>query len=59
MSEQDIRWQQRLQNLNKAMQYLEEALKIKQPDMVQKAGIIQLFEMSFALSTNFPNGCLK
>ncbi len=50
MSEQDIRWQQRLQNLNKAMQYLEEALKIKQPDMVQKAGIIQLFEMSFELA---------
>ena len=45
MSLQDIRWQQRLQNLNKAMQYLEEAVKIKQTDMVQKPGIIQFFEM--------------
>lgn len=50
MSTQDIRWQQPLKNFNKAMLHLEGALKIEQPDMVQKVGIIQLFEMSFELA---------
>lgn len=50
MKEQDIRWQQRLQNFNKVMFHLENALTIKKPDFVQKAGIIHLFEMSFELA---------
>ncbi|MEY3051610.1 MAG: hypothetical protein RLY31_1395 [Bacteroidota bacterium] len=50
MRDQDIRWQQRLHNFNKAMNYLGGGLKIEQPDLVQKAGIIQLFEMSFELA---------
>jgi nucleotidyltransferase substrate binding protein (TIGR01987 family) len=50
MSIQDIRWQQRLHNFNKAMNHLGNALQIEQPDLVQKAGIIQLFEMSFELA---------
>lgn len=50
MSAHDIRWQQRLHNFNKAMNHLGDALKIEQPDLVQKAGIIQLFEMSFELA---------
>ena len=50
MNTQDIRWKQRLHNFNKAMLHLEDALKIEQPDLVQKAGIIQLFEMSFELA---------
>lgn len=49
MSTPDIRWQQRLHNFNKAMNHLGNALQIEQPDLVQKAGIIQLFEMSFEL----------
>jgi nucleotidyltransferase substrate binding protein (TIGR01987 family) len=32
------------------MQYLENALQIPDPDIVQKAGIIQFFEMSFELA---------
>jgi len=40
MDNQDIRWEQRFQNFTKAMQYLENALKIQNPDIVQKAGII-------------------
>jgi nucleotidyltransferase substrate binding protein (TIGR01987 family) len=48
----DIRWQQRFQNLEKAIAYLDEAIKIKNPDIVQKAGIIQFFEMSFELAWN-------
>ena len=46
----DIRWKQRFQNFNKALSYLEDALKIDQPDMVQKAGLIQFFEISFELA---------
>jgi nucleotidyltransferase substrate binding protein (TIGR01987 family) len=49
---EDIRWKQRLFNFNKAMQHLETALHIEKPDMVQKAGIIQFFEMSFELGWN-------
>lgn len=52
MSLQDIRWKQRLQNYNKAMQHLENALRIEQPDLVQKAGIVQFFEMCFELAWN-------
>ncbi len=50
MSNLDIRWKQRLQNFNKAMNHLENALEIENPNFVQKAGIIQLFEMSFELA---------
>lgn len=46
----DIRWKQRYSNFDKALSYLEQALEIKNPDIVQKAGIIQFFEMSFELS---------
>jgi nucleotidyltransferase substrate binding protein (TIGR01987 family) len=45
----DVRWKQRLSNLNKALHHLGKALTIENPDFVQKAGIIQLFEMSFEL----------
>lgn len=50
MSTQDIRWEQRLQNYKKTMVYLETALEIEKPDLVQKAGIIHFFEMSFELA---------
>jgi nucleotidyltransferase substrate binding protein (TIGR01987 family) len=43
----DIRWRQRLHNFNKAMNHLETALQIEQPDLLQTAGIIQFFEISF------------
>lgn len=50
MAHEDIRWKQRFQNFEKALHYLEDALKIKNPDMIQKAGLIQFFEISFELS---------
>jgi len=50
MNHQDIRWKQRLINFNKVMKYLQDALNIQQPDLLQKAGIIQFFEMSFELA---------
>ncbi len=50
MANEDIRWRQRFQNFSKSMEHLENALQILHPDIVQKAGIIHFFEMSFELS---------
>ena len=47
MENEDIRWKQRFQNFEKSLKYVEQALKIPQPDIIQKAGLIQFFEMSF------------
>lgn len=52
MKNEDIRWQQRLENFNRIMLHLEEALKIKQPNLIQKAGIIHFFEIGFELAWN-------
>jgi nucleotidyltransferase substrate binding protein (TIGR01987 family) len=50
MKTEDIRWKQRFQNFEKSLNYLEEAMGIVEPDMVQKAGLIQFFEITFELS---------
>ena len=52
MENQIVRWEQRFHNFTKSMHYLEDALQIPDPDIVQKAGIIQFFEMSFELAWN-------
>ncbi len=49
---QDIRWKQRFQNFEKSLHNLEKALKINNPDIIQRAGLIQFFEMSFELAWN-------
>jgi len=59
MANEDTRWEQRFQNFNKSMQYLEDALQIPNPDILQKAGIIQFFEMSFELSWNMVKDYLE
>ncbi len=46
----DIRWKQRFNNFEKALQNLDAALEVEHPDILQKAGIIQFFEMTFELS---------
>ncbi|HCM26020.1 MAG: nucleotidyltransferase [Treponema sp. GWB1_62_6] len=48
----DVRWKQRLQNLARSADTLESALGIENPDIIQRAGLIQFFEMSFELSWN-------
>lgn len=50
MSEPDVRWRQRQQNFNRTMDLLGQALAISEPDVVQRAGIIQFFEMAFELA---------
>lgn len=59
MKNEDIRWKQRFSNFSKAMRHLENALQISEPDMVQKAGIIQFFEMSFKLAWNMVKDYLE
>ena len=52
MENKDVRWEQRFHNFTNSMNHLENALQIPNPDIVQKAGIIQFFEMSFELAWN-------
>ena len=47
---EDIRYKQRFENFKKAFLLLEEALKIENPSIIEKAGIIQFFEISFELA---------
>jgi len=46
---QDVRWIQRLQNYQKALGWLEKTLEIRSPDVIQRAGMVQFFEMTFEL----------
>lgn len=50
MSNPDVRWRQRQQNFHRALLLLEEALAISNPDVTQRAGIVQFFEMAFELA---------
>ena len=50
MTTQDIRWRQRFQNFEKSFSYLEQAIDIEDPEIVQRAGLIQFFEMTFELA---------
>ncbi len=59
MNRIDIRWKQRFQNFEKSLYYLDEAVTITNPDMVRKAGLIQLFEISFELSWNIMKDYLE
>ncbi len=59
MDNQDVRWEQRFLNYTKSMRYLEDAFQIPDPDIVQKAGIIQFFEMSFELAWNMVKDYLE
>ena len=46
----DIRWKQRLSNFQKSLVHLAEAVEIEVPSIIQQAGTIQFFEMSFELA---------
>ncbi|MCB0392493.1 MAG: nucleotidyltransferase substrate binding protein [Bdellovibrionales bacterium] len=55
MTAQDIRWQQRLENLKKAFTELEEAVdlhKTRELSKLEKQGLIQAFEYTHELSWN-------
>lgn len=46
----DVRWKQRFQHFANALDYFEQAMQIDHPDMIQKAGTIQFFEMCVELA---------
>lgn len=50
MDENDVRWKQRFSNFERTLNFLKDALEIENPDIVQKAGLIQFFEIAFELS---------
>ncbi|XKF16213.1 nucleotidyltransferase substrate binding protein [Halomonas sp. BLK-85] len=50
MSDYDIRWKQRYQQFGNAYALLRESIGIQKPSVVERAGIIQFFEMAFELS---------
>ena len=49
MSDADIRWKQRFDQFEKAFLLLKSAIAIKQPTVIERAGLIQFFEMAFEL----------
>jgi len=46
----DVRYIQRMQNLKQILNHLGHSLQIENPDLTQKAGLIQFFEIAFELS---------
>ncbi len=50
MLNNDNRLKQRFDNFEKALHYLENAMNLQNPDIFQKAGMIQFFEMCSELS---------
>jgi len=47
---EDIRWKQRFQQFDSAHSLLLQALAIETPSVVERAGVVQFFEISFELS---------
>ena len=46
----ELRWQQRFQNFSKAFLLLKSTVELEQPSVIERAGMIQFFEMSFELA---------
>jgi len=49
MSDQDIRWRQRFAQFEKAYLLLQDAVGVGKPSILERAGLIQFFEMAFEL----------
>ena len=47
---QDIRWKQRFQNFEKALNHLDAGLEKKELSDLEKAGVIQIYEFTFELA---------
>ena len=50
MNGSDTRWKQRFNQFEKAFSLLQSAIVIEHPSIVERAGLIQFFEMAFELS---------
>jgi hypothetical protein len=49
MNDPDIRWKQRFSQFEKAFALLQSAMAIEHPSIVERAGLIQFFEMTFEI----------
>ncbi len=50
MRDLDTRWVQRYSNFESAFLLLRDALRVENPSVLERAGLIQFFEMAFELS---------
>ena len=50
MNQKEIRWRQRFDNFEKAYKLLEKYADLEQPSEVERAGIIQFFEMALEIA---------
>ncbi|MGQ0827287.1 MAG: HI0074 family nucleotidyltransferase substrate-binding subunit [Bacteroidota bacterium] len=50
MENKDIRWKQRFQNFEKAFFKLKEAIELKNPNELERNGLVQRFEFTLDLS---------
>lgn len=50
MIEEDVRWIQRFSNFERAFLLLQDSLKTEQLSILERAGLIQFFEMTFELA---------
>ena len=50
MNQRETRWKQRFENFEKSYRLLEQSLEIESPSIVERAGIIQFFEITLELS---------
>ena len=50
MIEEDVRWVRRFSNFERAFLLLQDSLKTEQLSILERAGLIQFFEMTFELS---------
>ncbi|MBN1352260.1 nucleotidyltransferase substrate binding protein [candidate division KSB1 bacterium] len=50
MNQKDIRWRQRFENFKRAHALLAKYIGIENPSEIERAGIIQFFEMAFELA---------
>lgn len=46
----ELRWQQRFQNFSKAFALLKTTVELQKPTVIERAGMIQFFEMTFELA---------
>ena len=50
MTYYERRWQQRFQNFSRAFLLLEQSVELENPSVIERAGLIQFFEMAFEQS---------
>lgn len=50
MTYYELRWQQRFQNFSRTFLLLEQSTELENPNIIERAGMIQFFEMAFEQS---------